>query len=521
VGILPDESPEAPAARPTEWPVAPFLSESPAICVLALSAIADDPRVRRQAEAFHRAGWKVTAVGVAGAKSAPPDWPIVCHDDSVASPARALDLTSRSFGANCPGISARPMSSMRRWLRLHFRRVGKPFFRTELQWQSFEARIKWHVGWALFVVITWPRRIKLLLSKSRSQLPYLRIFAFAYVSNLAWMPHRLRRVAIRVGSRLAEKAYWAWSPNLRNIYKCTQQINADVWLANDWSMLPIAARLVQEKGGVYGYDTHEFAIEEFAEDPKWRLLQLPMVSAVEREFIGDAAVVTAVSSGIAKNLDKLYRLSRPALTIRNTPDFEDVTFRPTRRDQIQVLYHGIIVPNRGIEAAIDSVALWRPEFTLTIRGPENPAFSPMLRERIAALGLGHRIRLAPAVPMTDLVREAASFDIGFFALPGHSRHNEFALPNKFFEYVMAGLALCTTDLPEMARLIRTYDLGVTIPSVEPKAIAAAINALDPGHVDRFKRNAVAAARELCWERESERLVAAYAAAFADSRQQIA
>ena len=30
--------------------------ERPTICILALSAIADDPRVRRQAEAFRRAG---------------------------------------------------------------------------------------------------------------------------------------------------------------------------------------------------------------------------------------------------------------------------------------------------------------------------------------------------------------------------------------------------------------------------------------------------------------------------------
>ena len=56
--------------------------------------------------------------------------------------------------------------------------------------------------------------------------------------------------------------------------------------------------------------------------------------------------------------------------------------------------------------------------------------------------------------MTALVREASAYDVGLFALPGNSRHNEFALPNKFFEYVMAGLALCVSDLPEMARLVR-------------------------------------------------------------------
>jgi hypothetical protein len=61
--------------------------------------------------------------------------------------------------------------------------------------------------------------------------------------------------------------------------------------------------------------------------------------------------------------------------------------------------------------------------------------------------------------MTDLVREAAAFDVGLFALPRHSNHNRYALPNKFFEYSMAGLALCVSDLPEMGALVRRDQLG--------------------------------------------------------------
>ena len=200
--------------------------------------------------------------------------------------------------------------------------------------------------------------------------------------------HALRLLGVRVRPEVAQQIYWSWSQNVLDIYECARRVNAAVWLANDWNMLPIAARLAREKGGVYSYDTHELAIEEYAENPKWRLFQRSMVSAIERRFIGDAVVISAVSSGIAERLDKFYQLSRPTLTIRNTPSFEEIPFRPTRRDRIQLLYHGIVVPNRGIEAAIDSVPLWRPEFTLTIRGPENPAFSPALREQSPALDWG-------------------------------------------------------------------------------------------------------------------------------------
>src|SRR5262249_55992574 len=93
--------------------------------------------------------------------------------------------------------------------------------------------------------------------------------------------------------------------------------------------------------------------------------------------------------------------------------------------------------------------------------------------------------------------------------------------NKVVECVVAGLALCVTDLPEMARLLREHDLGVTFPRVDPVAIAAAVNGLDPDAIDRYKRNALTAARELCWERESERLVTAYGAAIGRPKPQAA
>jgi glycosyltransferase involved in cell wall biosynthesis len=424
--------------------------ERPTICVLALSAIADDPRVRRQAEAFHRAGWNIVAVGLPGARSAAPEWRILTAENLHASWAEAF-----SCGVVPAARPRRPV--LRKALRL----IGRLVYRLR-----------------------------------RALLP-------------ARVRYALRLLAVRVHPAIAQDVYWSFSQNIIDIYNCARQVTAAVWLANDWTMLPLAARLAREKGGIYCYDTHEFAAEEYGDNLSWRLWRRPMVCALEREFIGEAAVVSAVSTGIAERLGKLYHLAAASITVRNTPNFEPIAFHPTSPDRIRVLYHGIVTPGRGLEATIDSVASWRPQFDLTIRGPGAENYLAALRNRISDRGLTDRITIAPPVPMTALVREAAAYDVGFFALPGSSRHNEFALPNKFFEYTMAGLALCLTDLPEMSRLVRQYELGVTFRTVDPKAIAAAINGLEAESIDRYKRNALMAARELCWERESERLVGAY------------
>jgi glycosyltransferase involved in cell wall biosynthesis len=436
--------------------------ERPTICVLALSAIADDPRVRRQAEAFHRAGWNVTAVGLPGARSAAPEWRILTAEEFLMPRVKASDC----------GVTP----------AVH---PGRPFL---------------------------PKALR-LVGRLAYRLPR------ALLSGR--VRYALRLLAVRARPAIAQGIYWSFSENIIDIYNSARQVTAAVWLANDWTMLPLAARLAREKGGIYCYDTHEFAAEEYGDDRSWRLWRRPMVCALEREFIGRAAVVSAVSAGIAERLGKLYQLPAASITIRNTPAFEPIAFHSTSPDCIRVLYHGIVTPGRGLEATIDSVAAWRPQFDLTIRGPGDGIYLAALRNRICERGLTDRITIAPPVPMTALVREAAAFDIGFFALPGSSRHNEFALPNKFFEYIMAGLALCLTDLPEMSRLVRQYGLGVTFRTVAPEAIATAINGLDPASIDHYKRNALAAARELSWERESERLLSAYNALLGRAATQVA
>jgi glycosyltransferase involved in cell wall biosynthesis len=410
---------------------------------LALSRINDDPRARRQGDAFWNAGWQVIGIGLPGGTSPPPVWPVA-------------------------------------------------------QQGSDRARTAHYRGYSRFLRRSGP----------------LGGYALARIRDGADL------LAARLGDRMASRTFWRLSVDACEIYNRATQIDADMWLANDWTMLPVARRLAQEKGGFYGYDTHELATEEFGDRLRWRFWKQPLVRAVERHSIGGAAVISAVSEGIAERLQDLYSLPRLPIVIRNTPAFESTPFRPTV-PPIRVLYHGILTPGRGLEATIDSVGAWRPEFNLTLRGPGEADYLAALRRRVEERGLADRVLLAPPVPMTALVREAAAFDLGLFALPRSSRHNEFALPNKFFEYVMAGLALCVSDLPEMARLVRGYELGVTFPSLEPEAIAAAVNALDPKRIDRYKGNALAAASQLCWERESKRLVDAYRTTLLRTRARVA
>jgi glycosyltransferase involved in cell wall biosynthesis len=318
----------------------------------------------------------------------------------------------------------------------------------------------------------------------------------------------------------ANQVYWKLNDQFVRLYRLAKQEQVDIWLANDWTAMPIARQLAAEQGVPYAYDTHELAVDEYAQRLLWRLIQRPVIAGIERTGIMGAAVTSCVSQGIADRLQAVYGLPEKPLLIRNMPRYEAHPFRPCG-ERIAVLYHGVVNEGRGLEACIDSAALWRPEFHLTIRGPGPADYLAALGRRIEAAGLGDRVTLAPPVPMIDLVREAARFDVGLFALPGHSEQNVHVLPNKFFEYTMAGLALCVSDLPEMTALLRQHDLGRLIPEVTPQAIAAAINGFDRAAIEACKRRALEAAKTLNWEAEADRLFAAISQAVPKAAEPVA
>jgi glycosyltransferase involved in cell wall biosynthesis len=398
------------------------LARQRSACLLSLSRIPDDPRVRRQGDALKGAGWSVSAVGQPGALSPCPEWP--CYTPNARDVAKRL-----------------------------------------------------------------PHPVHEVLVRGRLALSM-----------------QLSRIVPRV----ALETYWSWQ-SVRDLYEASTGIQADLWVANDWFMLPMAARLAAERGGAFVYDTHEFAVNEYMERIKWRLFNRPFVRAIESMYIRQARVISTVSDGIADGLAGAYGLPVRPLVIRNTPFFQSVLGRPVG-ETVRVLYHGIVAPVRGLEPLIRSVKRWRPEFDLTIRGPGPDAYIEGLHRLIAEEGVGGRVHIVPAVPMTALVQEAAAFDVGFFCMPRLSQQHEYVLPNKLFEYIMAGLAICVSDLPEMSRIVKATGVGVLLPSAEPADIAGVVNGLTRDSIRAYKARSLEVARELCWEQESKALLEAYAGA---------
>jgi hypothetical protein len=100
------------------------------------------------------------------------------------------------------------------------------------------------------------------------------------------------------------------------------------------------------------------------------------------------------------------------------------------------------------------------------------------------------------------------FDIGVYILPPSSTNAFHALPNKFFEFVQARLAVIIGPSPEMAKYVQEYKFGLITNDFCVEDLTMQLMSIDSQTVWEFKEAAHKAARELCWEHHLPDFIAA-------------
>lgn len=315
----------------------------------------------------------------------------------------------------------------------------------------------------------------------------------------------------QAGARSIYRSLPLWSAAQDDILAAAERasnLRPDLVVAHDYHTCPPAAELARRTGALFVVDCHEYARDEYPDNPRWMARERPFVMALQDDYLARADAVTTVSAGIARLLDHDQRLKRPVTTIRSLPFYAPMALRPIG-ETIEVLYHGVVAPERGLEVSIQSVRDWKPEYRLTIRGNGDSAYIEALKVLSRESGVAGRVLFEPAVPFGEIIPAANRADIGLFVQSDLSPQKRLALPNKFFEYVMAGLALCVADLPEMAALLQRHQLGVLVPDLRPDAVAGAINSLSRDGIMHYKAQALVAARLLNWENEQQIMIALF------------
>ena len=190
--------------------------------------------------------------------------------------------------------------------------------------------------------------------------------------------------------------------------------------------------------------------------------------------------------------------------IMNTPDYEPDLEPQPMGERIRLIHHGASIPERQLEKMIDMMSfLPSDKYELTFMlVKSDAAYYDELRRRA---GRFPNIRFIEPVPFAEIPRFTNQFDIGLYILDNTIINARYALPNKFFEFVQARLAIAVGDSPEMRAYIEKYQVGVSAKKNTAKAMAEEIMKLSRDDIMRFKQAAHEHARELSSEPNIELL----------------
>lgn len=275
----------------------------------------------------------------------------------------------------------------------------------------------------------------------------------------------------------------------------------DLILANDILALPVATAI--RRNSPLLFDAHEYAPLEFEESWKWRFFLRDFNEYLCRTYLPHVDAMTTVCDGIAKEYQRHFGIR--VETINNAPPFHElIPFVSPERDVIRMVHHGAAIPSRQIETMIEAASALDERYTLDLMlVPSVPGYYEHLR---ALARSNSRIRFPPPVAMRELPVALNKYDVGIYLLPPNNFNNRFSLPNKFFEFVQARLAIAIGPSPEMASLVKQYDMGVIAEDFSTTSFARTLSALDHTIIRRLKSNSHRAARDLCFEKSSETLL---------------
>jgi glycosyltransferase involved in cell wall biosynthesis len=337
--------------------------------------------------------------------------------------------------------------------------------------------------------------------------------------GLAMVEHQSGYIVIRLQLRSRSWQNRLISPLIKyleytwKVWRLAAHEPSQIYHANDANTLPAAWLAAKRNHAKLIYDAHEFESGRNFSSSKVAGIYRKLWALPEKIFIHQADAIITVSQSIAVELARIYDVKTPTV-ILNCPEKMSLSSSNRLQGELNIdinqkilIYQGRITAGRGIEAFICATQLLENVVAVILGdGPLLHAF----RQRSES-GEWKRVHFLGQVSMDDLPAYTTSADIGIVLTQDICLNHHFSLPNKLFEYLYAGLPVIGSKIPEVERIINTYQVGELVDPESPSSIIAGIQSIlaDPARYEQMKANALKVSEKYNWQNESKKLLKIY------------
>lgn len=270
---------------------------------------------------------------------------------------------------------------------------------------------------------------------------------------------------------------------------------ADVVHAHDFSALPVGAKLAETWEVPLVYDSHELwsGRPRVGRPTPWRTRRH---AQLEARLGARAQIVLTVGEGVAAALRERYGW-RDVRVVRNT--FPRVQPREQRvGGPSGAVYAGRIASYRELE--VIARASRSTDLPITLIGPTDAQF-------LARFNPG-RARIEDSRPADEVDAVLAAAGLALVTHSDRWENHRLALPNKLFHAVRAGVPVVATDVGELARIVREYDLGELYRPGDADDLVRAIERA-VGRYGELQARVRDAAGALSWDADGAVLLGSY------------
>lgn len=279
----------------------------------------------------------------------------------------------------------------------------------------------------------------------------------------------------------------------------------DVLIANDVDSLLPNYLVSKIKKVPIVFDSHEI----FSELPSLtgRKLRKKIWKILESSLVPKMKYFYTVSEGYADWFENEYG-NRPEI-IMNVPQIQtethhllDIELPKTKENEKILIYQGAINISRGIDKMIlameqiENAQLW-----IIGNGPKKEDYQKLTSEK----KLDSKVRFIGAVSPDQLKLITPKADLGFSLEEDLGISYRYALPNKIFDYIHAGVPVLGTNLPDIKRTIENHKIGRTISDHTPGHIAKIANEMLAEGKEIYFENLKKATLVFNWANEEKKL----------------
>lgn len=293
--------------------------------------------------------------------------------------------------------------------------------------------------------------------------------------------------------------------NWKLYFELEKRITSDTILhANDVDALWPNYLLAKKYKLPLVFDSHEIfsempAVQGRFSQKVWR--------AIEKKVIPNLNYMMTASYSYAEWFKSHYGIE--AVVVQNLPKQLKIRLNEMKNDPKIILYQGAINPFRGIDKVVKAMELIEgAEFHIAGAGPKKEEYEALVQE----LQLSHRVKFLGKLHPEDLRKITQKADVGLSVEENGGPSYLYSFPNKVSDYIQARVPVVLINFPEMKRVIDQFSVGEIIENHNSETIAKAINKVLSNGKEFYKTELERASQELCWEKESQKVLDLFAKA---------